>query len=186
MSRLGSLLAVLFLLVPPARADVRVEDYRVFHRAAIDYLRDEKWNLALEQLEKAIAAKNDDDRLWTDYGDALTVDPRGVRFGSPTRNARAAEAYRRATQLNPGSARAWNNLAWLFAKTKARLDEGLAAAVRAVEIDRTRAAYLDTLAEVRFARGERAAALEAIERAIELEPDDEGLKRQRKRFQEAR
>lgn len=173
------------LVAPLARADVMVEDYAVYHRAARRYMVEEKWNLAVEQLEKAIAAKNDDDTVWTDLGDALSVDPRGVHFGSATQNARAAEAYRRATQLNPASARAWNNLAWLLAKTKTSLDEALAAAKRAVEVDDTRAGYLDTLAEVYFARGDVDDAIATEDKARSLEPDDGYLEKQYERFLQA-
>lgn len=165
-----------------ARADVTVEDYAVYHKLGRRYMIEEKWSLAVEQLEKAIAAKNDDDQVWTDLGDALAVDARGVRFGSETQNAKAADAYRRAAQLNPGSGRAWNNLAWLLAKTKTSLDEALTAAKRAVEVDEARAGYLDTLAEVHFARGELADAVDLEDRARSLDPNDAYLQKQYERF----
>lgn len=180
------LAALLLLFAPPlARADVRVEDYAEYAKLGRKYMGEEKWNLAVGQLEKAVAAKNDDDKVWTDLGDALAVDPRGVRFGSPHQNERAASAYLRATQLNPGSARAWNNLAWLRAKTKTSLDEGLDAAKRAVELDAGRAGYLDTLAEMHFARGEIAQAVEVADKARAMDPGDGYLEKQYERFLQA-
>ena len=168
-----------------ARADVKVEDPVRHYEAAREYMREEKWNLAVEQLEKSLAIKNDDFRVWIDLGDALCVDARGVRYGTPERNEQAAGAYRRATELNPGSARAWNNLAWLRAKTKTAMDEALAAAKRAIEIDGGRAGYQDTLAEVYFVRGELPLALRAIRRALELQPGDDYYMKQLERFETA-
>lgn len=165
--------------------DVRVEDPSRYHEQGLLYMEEEKWNLAVEQLQKSIDIRNDDWRVWIDLGDALVVDPRGVRYGNKDRNEKARQAYTRATTLNPASARAWNNLAWLAAKTGLHLDEALAAATRAVEIDATQAGYLDTLAEVQFARGEVASAAATIERARVLEPDDGYLARQSRRFQQA-
>ena len=174
---------VALLLMGILLADVKVEDPVVSAELARQYMREEKWNLAVEQLEKSIAIKNDDYRVWIDLGDALCVDSRGVRFGTKERNVRAAAAYRRAIELNPAAARAWNNLAWLFAKTKTELDEALAAARRAIEIDDGRASYQDTLAEVHYARGEMPMALRTIKRALELEPEDEYYKKQLERFE---
>lgn len=173
---------LLLLSAAPAWADVKVEDPTVYYEAARDYMRAEKWNLAVEQLEKSLAIKNDDFRVWIDLGDALCIDARGVRYGTPERNERAAGSYRRATELNPGSARAWNNLAWLRAKTRTAPDEALEAAHRAIEIDGARASYQDTLAEVHFVRGEMPLALRAIRRALELEPDHEYYAKQLARF----
>ena len=184
LARVPLRFAALFLLLAPAiaRADVKVDDYAEYAKQGRRYMVEEKWNLAVEQLEKAVAAKNDDDKVWTDLGDALAVDPRGVRFGSAPQNERAAAAYRRATQLNPGSGRAWNNLAWLRAKTKTAPDEALEAGKRAVELDEGRAGYLDTLAEVYYARGEIGQAVDTADKARALEPADEYLQKQYERF----
>lgn len=157
----------------------------MLHRQGLRYMAEEKWNLAVDQLEKSIAAKNDDWLVWVDYGDALCIDARGIRYGSPDRNERAAAAYRKAAEINPGAARAWNNLAWLRARTVTSLDEALTAAKRAVDIDPERTGYLDTLAEVFFARGEHALALDAMKKALAIEPSDEYLRRQLTRFENA-
>ena len=178
-------LALLLLIAPPAFADVKVEDPDYYYQLAREYMAAEKWNLAVENLEKSLAIKNDDYRVWIDLGDALVVDARGVRYGTPERNEKAAAAYRKAVEINPGSARAWNNLAWLRAKTKTALDEALAAAKRAIEIDGERASYQDTIAEVYFVRGEMPLALRSIKRALELEPGDDYYQRQLVRFQDA-
>ena len=178
-------LLVMLLLPSAGGADVKVEDPSESAELGRLYMREEKWNLAVEQLEKSLAIKNDDFLVWIDLGDALCIDARGVRFGTPERNERAADAYRRALELNPAAARGWNNLAWLLAKTRMRLDEALAAANRAVEIDENRPSYLDTLAEVHFVRGEVADAIRVIRRAREHAPDDDYLRKQLDRFEAA-
>ena len=167
-----------------ARADVKVEDPGRSFEQGLRYMADEKWNLAVEQLEHSIAIKNDDARVWLALGDALVVDPRGVRYASADRNERAAAAYLRSVDLDPTSSAAWNNLAWLRAKTRTDLDQGLAAARRAVEINES-AGHLDTLAEVHHARGEHREALAVIEQALETEAGNEYFERQRARFAEA-
>ena len=65
------LAAASFLLAVPALADVKVEDPDEYYQLARDYMAEEKWNLAVEQLEKSLAIKNDDYRVWIDLGDAL-------------------------------------------------------------------------------------------------------------------
>lgn len=178
-------LAALSFAPALASADVKVEDPKESAELGRAYMREEKWNLAVEQLEKSVAIKADDYRVWTDLADALCVDARGVRFGTPERNERAAAAYVRALKLNPVYSRAWNNYAWMLAKTRVRLDEALAFAKRAVEIDDSRASYLDTLAEVYFVRGEVADAVRVIRRARELSPEDDYFRKQLERFESA-
>ncbi|HYE19166.1 MAG TPA: hypothetical protein VEA69_12015 [Tepidisphaeraceae bacterium] len=77
-----------------------------------------------------------------------------------------------------------NNLAWLCARAAQNLDEALALATRATAAKPDNYAYLDTLAEVHFRRGDRAKALETERRALALKPDDPFLLEQLKRFGE--
>lgn len=80
-----------------------------------------------------------------------------------------------------------NDVAWTIA-TAASEDEELLAlaedlARRAVrETERENPQLLDTLAEVHFARGDRARAVEVIEEAIRLAPDERYFREQRRRF----
>ena len=87
-----------------------------------------------------------------------------------------------ALAARPDSPKLLNSRAWLAARTRTGLDAGLTAAERAVELAPSNAALLDTLAEVRFQSGDRAGAIEAGSRALDLAPEREYLKRQLVRF----
>ncbi len=90
-----------------------------------------------------------------------------------------------ACQVFPNSAMAHNNLAWLDARSRRYLDQAQEHAESAVRLKPGTAAYLDTLAEVYFAKGDRAKALELSDQAVKLTPDDKELLGQRARFENA-
>lgn len=76
-----------------------------------------------------------------------------------------------------------NSAAWLASRANRRLDEAEAAASHALKISPRQAAYLDTMAEVHFARGDRPKALEFSAKGLKEEPWDLQLIRQHKRFE---
>jgi len=82
----------------------------------------------------------------------------------------------------PRTAEFRNRAAWLAARCDRRLDEALAYAEEAVRLEPKKASYIDTLAEVYFRRGDRAAAIRYSEQAVKLAPQDEELKAQLRRF----
>lgn len=90
-----------------------------------------------------------------------------------------------ACRVFPRSAMAHNNLAWLDARSRRQLEEAKKHAETAISIRPETAAYIDTLAEVYFAMGNREKALELSDQAVVLTPEDKELLGQRKRFQEA-
>jgi tetratricopeptide (TPR) repeat protein len=82
----------------------------------------------------------------------------------------------------PNSRTYLNELAWTSACCNRRLDEALAAATRAVDLDPTDYQTIDTLAEVHFRRGERRAAI-TIEQSAIRRSNDPYLQRQLQRFE---
>jgi tetratricopeptide (TPR) repeat protein len=86
-------------------------------------------------------------------------------------------------RLFPGASEYHNDMAWMCANCKRRLDDALVHARRAVELDPQRAAFVDTLAFLHFCRGEKDDAIALARKCIELEPDNEHFKRQLERFQ---
>jgi tetratricopeptide (TPR) repeat protein len=82
----------------------------------------------------------------------------------------------------PRSARHRNQLAWLTARCRRRLDDGLVNAREAVRLKPESAGYLDTLAEVLFQRGDRDEAVKVIRRAVELSPKVDYYRKQLERF----
>jgi tetratricopeptide (TPR) repeat protein len=97
--------------------------------------------------------------------------------------ARQLDTYKKVCDRYPNAADLHNALAWTAARCGRALDTALDHAKKAVALRPDRAAYLDTLAEVHFRRGERPQAIEQILKAIDLEPTDAYLRAQLKRFE---
>ncbi|MEM9081716.1 MAG: hypothetical protein AAGC74_13615 [Verrucomicrobiota bacterium] len=80
--------------------------------------------------------------------------------------AELEEGYRRALELYPNGHTALNTVAWVASRAACDLDEAKGWIDRALELAPDTSAYLDTKAEVYFAKGERGKALEWSERAL--------------------
>lgn len=75
-----------------------------------------------------------------------------------------------------------NSAAWLASRANRRLDQAAAYLEKALKNHPREAAYLDTMAEVQFARGDRAKAVEYSTRSMLEESEDLQLIRQHERF----
>jgi tetratricopeptide (TPR) repeat protein len=75
-----------------------------------------------------------------------------------------------------------NTTAWLASRARINLDKAEKYETRALELNPDHAAYLDTMAEILFAKGNRTKALEWSARAINFLPTDPQLRRQNERF----
>jgi hypothetical protein len=102
----------------------------------------------------------------------------------------ADELFAKAYELNAAICRDYpesgfyhNTVAWLAAKCQRRLDDALTHAKRAVELAPKTAAYIDTLGEVHFQRGEKDEAIACAKRCLEISPDDKFFKQQLARFE---
>jgi tetratricopeptide (TPR) repeat protein len=117
---------------------------------------------------------------------ALTVVPeltrRGYTKDADELYARVLAFHDALCKEHPGSAWCHNNLAWLSARCRRDLDVALVHARKAVELEPDNAGYLDTLAETYFQRGDKARAIEAEKRAIELQPRGDYFRLQLKRL----
>lgn len=90
--------------------------------------------------------------------------------------AEAEVAYREGLKVGPNDPRLANNLAYLLANRRLRLDEALSLAKQAVARDPKRATYHDTLGVVLQLRGDEAGARQAFERGLALEPGNGALR----------
>ena len=75
-----------------------------------------------------------------------------------------------------------NSAAWLAARSLLRLDEAEKESIEALRLRPNQAAYLDTMAEIFFARGNREKAIEWSKKSIMAEPGAAALMEQYYRF----
>jgi hypothetical protein len=94
----------------------------------------------------------------------------------------AAVALKANLSRHPKAAGEHNGLAWMCAKCDRDLDSALDHAKQATTLAPETVGYLDTLAEVRFCRGERQAAIEIMKHCLELDPHSQYFQHQLQRF----
>jgi Flp pilus assembly protein TadD len=130
------------------RAAVALEDQGKYANAATAY-------------RSILAAHPDSSLTWTDLGNTE------VQLGD---RVNAEDAFRKALSLDPTSADALNNLAWLLYQEQ-RLDEAEQLAHRAVSAPAPDAwMRLDTLARIQLARGACSDALQSWDQALKNVP----------------
>ncbi len=101
----------------------------------------------------------------------------------------ALSDYGKGLELNPRDPSIHNNLAWLYATANDEkfLDnlKALGHAARAVELSNERnAEALDTLARVYLINGKTKEAVETLDKALRLEPNNERFKDNLRLYQE--
>lgn len=85
----------------------------------------------------------------------------------------------------PASENTYNTAAWLASRAQRNLNPAHKLLEKALEMNPSQAAYLDTMAEIYFAKGNRSKALEWSNRAINYSPQDSMIRRQHERFRNA-
>ena len=75
-----------------------------------------------------------------------------------------------------------NTTAWRAARAQRHLDEAEAHLHQALASHPNQAAYLDTMAELQFARGQRKQAVEWSDKSVNFMPSDDDVRRQNYRF----
>jgi len=117
---------------------------------------------------------------------AAEYDSAGRPADARRERERVGEALQRALTRSETAASTLNALAWSVATHDLFLDEALAAARRAVDMEPKSAEILDTLAEVHFRRGEIDEAIRTGERALAADPESRYLEEQLQRFRSAK
>lgn len=98
----------------------------------------------------------------------------------------AIETYKKALEINPDSSVIKNNLAWVYASEGINLDEGINMMKALIDKEPAKAQYMETLSELYYRKGMYDDALKEIRRAIEIEPDNENLRVQLKKIEDAK
>ena len=86
--------------------------------------------------------------------------------------------YKAFAEKHPNDPKALNAFAWFCASRKIAMDEAIPYAERAVDLSDSDPGYMDTLAELYFAKGDYVKALEIEEAASAKDPEDVYLKDQ--------
>ena len=82
----------------------------------------------------------------------------------------------------PDSDNTYNTAAWMASRARRNLDQAEKFLEKALVANPDQATYLDTMAEIQFAKGHREKALEWSTRAVNFMPMDVMLRRQHERF----
>lgn len=122
---------------------------------------------AVDALARWVQANPNSSPAWEEWGLYLHALGRGEE---------ALAAMEKALELDAGNLDAANNLAWLYAEGNVHLDRALELAQRVVK-ERPSGNAFDTLAFVHRRRGEIAAAVQAMEKALEREPQNPTFRR---------
>ena len=174
------------------------EETFVFAALSRAYVRQERFAAAVELLHKALADAPDDISLLRLLGEcqveqgqlaaadssfARVLQMSAERAGTAVEIARffygraqrrkAIQYYEQALEFDDSMPFALNNLAWTYAEEGWHLDRALELVGRALKLDPGKIEYWDTYAEVCYLRGQYQRAVAAINRALELEVEDD-------------
>jgi len=108
-------------------------------------------------------------------------------YSSKNDTVRLYESFERAVAALPQNARFMNQYAWSIYedKIKAKYDRGIELAQKALQLEPDAAHIWDTLAWLLFENGDKKGAIQAMQKAVELEPDTEGFRKNLKKMQES-
>jgi tetratricopeptide (TPR) repeat protein len=97
----------------------------------------------------------------------------------------SANRLRELSETFPECATFHNNMAWLFVRCDADLNEALDHARRALELEPNRTSFVDTVGEVHFRLGQYEEAMACAERCVKAEPRSAHYQAQVERFRVA-
>jgi len=135
---------------------------------------------AMKEADLALAMMPANSQLPIDLVPAL--DRHGHKPEADALFHKVAATVERTLSRHPQCAELHNGFAWMCAKCDRDLDKALANSQQATQLSPDSVAFLDTLAEVQFHRGEKQAAIDTMKHCIEMDPHFEYLRHQLKRF----
>jgi len=140
--------------------------------------------LSIEKLDTAAA----------EFNKVIEVDEKNVRahlgfamiYGRKGANDKAVQECKKAIEISPHHAPALNRLARLYVKQNINIDEGIKLSKEAIQINSNSPEYLDTLSDLYYIKREFDNAIETINKAIWLKPEDIYYRKQLKKFTTAK
>ncbi len=97
-------------------------------------------------------------------------------------NEKTEEYCKKILEIDPTNAPAQNRLAWAYAVGGKNLDEAEQLSLASMKYFKDLPGYMDTLSEVYYNKGDFDGAIEWINKALELSPNDRWFKIQLKKF----
>lgn len=124
------------------------------------------------------------------YGESAYLDDATIRLARCHHELgdtkKCISTYLTYVGRHPDDPKALNSFAWFCATRKVGLDEALPIAIKAVKLTEREPGYLDTLAELYYARGEFDEAIKIGKEAAEKDPTDSYFTDQVKKFEKAK
>ena len=177
-------------------------DVAILHALGLNYLTRNRADSATKIYDRLLTQNPEFGPGWIGRGDALSLLQRDDQALAAYRKAvdtlpahalpklklavtlerlkrydEAERSYLDAIKLDPKSAFAYNNLAYLSAQRGQNLDQALNWAKQAVALNGKLAAFHDTLGWVYWIRGDKDAARAALNKALTLDPAHPGVRK---------
>jgi len=165
---------------------VRASDDYPEYRTRYIELRVEDHPEPITELRRVFRIHQASDLLRAHLRYAEYYDKAGDTEAANRERKRVGETLTQTLARDDASAGTLNALAWFCATADMYLEESLAAAERATKLEPENTGIIDTLAEVLFRLKRYEDAITVIDRAIEIDPEDDYLKEQRAKFSAAR
>jgi uncharacterized Ntn-hydrolase superfamily protein len=162
---------------------VRPSDDNPEYRTRYIDLRVEDHETPIAELRRVFEIHKTTDLLRAHVRYADYYDAQGNGEAAEHERMRIGEILRAALARDDATAGMLNALAWFCATADVYLKESLEAAKRASALEPENTGIIDTLAEVYYRMGKSKEAIKTIDRAIAIDPEDNYLKEQRKKFE---
>jgi len=162
---------------------VRDSDEFPEYRTRYIDLRVEDHETPIDELERVFRIHQAGDLLRAHVRYAAQYDAVGEADAAKLERDRIGATLRFTLAQDDATAGTLNELAWFCATGNMYLVESLEAAERAVKLEPENAGILDTLAEVHFRMGNLEEAIKVIDLALAIEPQDNYLMGQKKKFE---
>ncbi len=148
-----------------------------FVNSLVEYYRkNNQLDSAISLLKETLADNENNSNIYADLGYlySLAKDFENAKYH-----------LQQAIKFNEDNSYALNNLAWLYCENRVQLEEAVAFALKACELEPNNDNFLDTLAEAYYQTNQFEKAKEIIKKAIDINPNYNYLHEQLKKIEDA-